>query len=638
MSEHIPPTEMTSQYANRLIGRLVEGRYRVTEHIADGGMGSVYIAHDERLKRDIALKVLRADLAHNPDFVERFRGEAQAAAALNDPHVVSVHDQGQDDDVVFLAMELVRSGRTLRDLIQAGGQTVAASLSIIDDVAAGLACAHRAAIVHRDVKPENVLISDAMVVKVADFGLARAVTATGMSSTSDALIGTAPYLSPEQVSQGVADPRSDVYAVGLILFEMLTGHRAFDGDSPVTIAYQHVNEAMPKVASFAPLLGDAFDPFFAVVCAKDPELRPQNADEFRTALANLRAQLAEKVLRYTSTPGPGTVTSAQSTNAAAPQEVNRTAQVNANVTRVMPSISPEQPRTVGRRTGLIAAGAVLVGLGGAAVAYSQGVFTPKSNVPSVAGMPSGKAISTLRAAGFTVKIQNHESDTVPFGHAITTQPGAQSRIREHAEVLLQVSTGPRQATVPDVKELSYDAAVKKIKDAGFTTVRRHDDFNDRPSGKIVETKPAARSTVSHLTPVVIVVSKGRKEADVPDVVDLDRDEAKKKLQEAGFKVSERTEHSTDVDKDKVISTDPDEGTKKYSGDTVTMTVSSGPEMVTVPDVTGKDAGEAHSILKKAGLKADGGSWTDELFDRKVSSQSPDADTEVEKGSTVELSY
>ena len=626
---------------HRLLGCVVEGRYRILEHLADGGMGSVFVAEDERLKRQVALKILRPDLARDPVFVERFRREAQAAASLNDSHVVAVHDQGQDEHIVFLAMELVRPGRTLRDVIQAGGQRVSAALDTIDDAAAGLASAHRAGLVHRDVKPENVLISHEWQVKVADFGLARAVTARDSSTTSDALIGTAPYLAPEQVSEGKTDPRSDVYALGLVLFELLTGRRAFDGDSPVNIAYQHVHGTMPTVSETSPELGSFFDDFFTNVCAKEPHRRPQNADDFRTQLARLRADLPDEVLSLTCPSGPATMTSSNRTTHADDAPVpHHTQRVDANVTRHLPAAPSEPSRTVSRRVPLLVAGAVALAAVGGGIAYSQGVFSTQTTVPKVAGSPRGTAVSKLREADVHVKIVERHHDTVPPQRVVSVSPQEGARVERGGTVTLTVSTGPRPATVPDVHTLSYDRAKERLKQAGFSSIRRQDVYDKAAAGTILGTSPAAKSTVSHLQPVTIRVSKGPKEVDVPDVTDTDAASAKQTLEDLGFKVSEKKEYSSDVDSGDVISTDPEAGTTRHSGDTITLTVSKGVEQVEVPDVVGQKADDARSALKDAGFEVKGGSWTDELFNHTVTAQDPEGGNgkKAPKGSTVTLTY
>ncbi|HEY3535107.1 MAG TPA: protein kinase, partial [Pedococcus sp.] len=271
---------MSSGVTESLEGRVLDGRYRVQSHIADGGMASVYLALDTRLDRDVALKVLRPDLAHDEAFAGRFRREARSAARLSHPNVVAVYDQGEDEGLMFLAMEYV-PGQTLREVIRSEGPlTPRAALDLVTPVLQALAAAHRAGLIHRDVKPENVILrEDDGTVKVADFGLARAVSSHTTTSQTGVLLGTVAYLSPEQVERGIADARSDVYAAGLILFEMLTGAKAFTGDSPIHVAYQHVHGSVPAPSSRVASVPAELDSLVALATARDPDHRPADAGE-----------------------------------------------------------------------------------------------------------------------------------------------------------------------------------------------------------------------------------------------------------------------------------------------------------------------------------------------------------------------
>ncbi|HET7761850.1 MAG TPA: protein kinase, partial [Phycicoccus sp.] len=285
-----------SSTGDALIGRTLDGRYRVVSRIADGGMATVYLGVDERLGRDVALKVMRPHLVHDESFVTRFRREARSAAALSHPNVVAVYDQGEDDGLMFLAMEYV-PGLTLREVLKDEGPlSPRAALDILDPLLLALAEAHAKGLIHRDVKPENVIISENGTVKVADFGLARAVTSQTVTSSSGLLLGTVAYLSPEQVERGIADARSDVYAAGLVLFEMLTGGKAFTGDTPIHVAYQHVHSGVPVPSSRVDGLPPALDELVAVATARDPDERPANAGEFLDLVRRTRASLPPDAL------------------------------------------------------------------------------------------------------------------------------------------------------------------------------------------------------------------------------------------------------------------------------------------------------------------------------------------------------
>src|SRR5689334_6607917 len=294
-----------------VMGQVLEGRYRLEERVARGGMSTVYAATDLRLHKTVAVKVMAEHLAHDPTFVDRFTREARAAAMLSHPNVVGVSDQGSDQGLVFLVMELVR-GRTLRDLLTARGRlTVAEAFAVLEPVLAGLTAAHRAGIVHRDIKPENVLIGVDGVVKVADFGLARAVVGSGQTSqTGGVLIGTVAYLSPEQLERGGADARSDVYAAGIVLYELLTGHPPYGGDTPLAVAYQHVHHDVPPPSDETPGLPWQIDELVARATRRDPAVRPVDAGAFLAELADLCTDLGiapVPVPTGRSTAGPGTL-------------------------------------------------------------------------------------------------------------------------------------------------------------------------------------------------------------------------------------------------------------------------------------------------------------------------------------------
>ncbi|HEU4331245.1 MAG TPA: protein kinase, partial [Lapillicoccus sp.] len=273
-------TSSVTDSSLRVVGRLLDGRYRVLSHLADGGMATVYLALDERLDREVAVKVMHDNLARDSTFVTRFRREARSAARLSHPNVVAVYDQGEDQGQMFLAMEYV-PGRTLRDVLtDEGPLTPRAALDLFDPILQAIAAAHDAGLIHRDVKPENVILRDDGLVKVADFGLARAVTAATTTNASGTLLGTVAYLSPEQVERGIADARSDVYAAGLVLYEMLTGRKAFDGDSPIHVAYQHVHGSVPMPSQTIRTVPQECDQLVALATARDPDQRPADAGDY----------------------------------------------------------------------------------------------------------------------------------------------------------------------------------------------------------------------------------------------------------------------------------------------------------------------------------------------------------------------
>lgn len=618
---------------------MIDGRYAVRAHLADGGMGSVFVADDIRLEREVALKVLRPDLARDPQFVARFRREALSAARLNHPHVVRVSDQGRDGQFVFLAMELV-SGRTLRDIITAGGTSVADAFALFDQLLDGLGAAHAAGLVHRDIKPENVLIGRDGVVKVADFGLARAVSSPGVTVDSDVLLGTASYLAPEQVEDGRVGPRSDVYAAGVVLFELLTGTKAFDGGTPLQIAYRHVHSEMPRIGGE---LGAHLDPLLARVCAKTPDERPEDARALRRDMAAVRAAMSPQLLahRAPAAPAPPAHMGATAAQQALPDGLSpdATRAYGPHHTQAMPVAPPQRPGRRRRRWPWVAG--VLTALAALALAGSL-FFGPLAShaVPDVHAQPQGQAVSTMRDAGFDVTLREVNSDDTPAGQVVRSDPAAGEKHRDDSDVTLFVSTGPRMVTVPTVLGSTQEQATKRVRDAGLTLGKVTHQHRSRPAGQVAASTPAGGAKVRHDATVDLVISDGPAEVDVPDVTGADEQQARSTLAGAGLKVTTTQQNDPGVEKGKVISTSPEANTTAHTGDTVTLTISSGPEMVEVPDVVGQKAGRARSILEAAGFEVSGGSWFENLLDEEVTRQSPEGGSghQAPKGSTVNLSF
>lgn len=612
-----------------LVGRRLEGRYRIDRHLADGGMGSVYVAHDERLERDIAVKVLRPDLARDPAFVRRFQREAQAAARLNDPHVVAVHDQGQDGDVLFLVMELVR-GHTLRDLLRDAASTFGQRLAVFDQMLAGLAAAHREGIAHRDVKPENVLLDLQGHVTVADFGLARAVAASARASNSDVLLGTASYLSPEQVETGRADERSDVYAAGLVLYEILSGQRAFSGDVPMHVAYQHVHGDVPELADTVPHALEA-RAIIAAATARNPAERLPDAAALRHVFDAFHRRWTREEL---TAPAPQERDPISASTEAAP---SHTAVLKAGATRALPApMAPHRRPTRSRRGALTALGSVAV-LGIAALVARPHL---SHTVPTVNGQVQGDAVARLRAAGFAVRTATIASDTVPAERAVGTNPPAGSQHWFSETVTLNMSSGPRMVLVPHVAGLSETAARARLDDVDLrvASVTRHPDRS--AAGTALGLDRAAGERIRHGSALTLTVSSGPAAITVPDVTKTDGTKAVSRLHQLGLASTEQRASDDNVPSGQVISTNPSAGHVLHTGDTVTVTVSTGRQQVNLPDVTGMSASDAVSTLHDAGFSVGGVGWLDTLFDRTVSTQSPTGGgtTKVPKGTKVTLGF
>ena len=619
-----------------LVGRVLDGRYRVLSHIADGGMASVYLALDTRLEREVALKVMRPGLAADETFVSRFRREARSAARLSHPHVVAVFDQGEDDGSMFLAMEYV-PGQTLREVMQAEGPlTPRAALDIMDPVLQALSAAHRAGIIHRDVKPENVILREDGTVKVADFGLARAVTTQTTTAQTGMLLGTVAYLSPEQVERGIADARSDVYAAGLILFEMLTGTKAFTGDSPIHVAYQHVHGSIPAPSSRVESVPSELDTLVALATARDPDQRPADAGEFLSEVRKARAALSPTDLDHrpegTAAEDGGLSTVAVARTTALPIGERPSAPEPTRAT----SGSTEGAGRGGRAWKWAVAALLLLAAATAGAWYfTMGPGSP-TVVPVVVGQTFAQAQSRLSAAHLDAKRVDAFDERVGRGLVISANPGAGTEVGRSTAVVLTVSKGPERYAVPTLVGSTATEAKARLAEKRLTLGGSSEAYDEKiPAGQIVSSTPRAGTQLRRGTAVTIVVSKGRQPIDVTDYTGKPADQAVAALTDAGLRVdATKQEFSTDVPKGSVISQSPATGTL-FRGDQVTLVVSKGPEMVSVPNVQGKQLRQARTILEDAGFQVRVENFMGGLFGT-VRSQSPAGDAKAPKGSTVTL--
>lgn len=606
------------------MGQLLDGRYRIQARIAAGGMATVYQAMDTRLDRVLALKVMHPSLATDGAFVDRFIREAKSVARLSHPNVVGVFDQGTDGTYVYLAMEYV-AGCTLRDVLrERGALQPRAALDILEPILAALGAAHRAGLVHRDMKPENVLIGDDGRVKVADFGLVRAVD-THTTASTGSVLGTVSYLAPEQMEHGTADARVDVYACGVVLYEMLTGAKPHTGGSVAQILYQHLHEDILPPSGLVPGLAPQLDALVAMACARDPQHRPQDAVALLSRGQEARAQLTEAQLdivppqakevpaggdgseRTDVIPRPDGVVPG-----AGEAELHRTSRLEVppeeRTTRLRPVA--DEPGTPGgrglprRRRLLTVVAAVLLVLGlGTGVWYiNSGQFT---TVPAVLDMPQAKAEKTLRDDGLGVKVVRGFSANVDRGHVMKTDPANGKRIRGTGTVTLTISRGPDIVTVPDLSGTPVADAKRKLRDRGLIpgTVNRAFD-EEVAKGSVIRTDPASGSKRRPDTAVGLTVSRGAA-ADVPGVLGSERADAAATLRAAGFQVrfADQPVFSTQ-DKGTVARQNPAEGSRGGKGDTITLTLSKGPEMIPVPDVTGKNVDDAKKQLTDLGFQVE----------------------------------
>ncbi|MFD9005718.1 Stk1 family PASTA domain-containing Ser/Thr kinase [Streptomyces sp. NPDC059582] len=640
---------MDTTLKDPLVGQMLDGRYRVDARIAVGGMATVYRAVDTRLDRVLALKVMHPTLAVDGSFVERFIREAKSVARLAHPNVVQVFDQGNDGSYVYLAMEYV-AGCTLRDVLrERGALQPRAALDILEPVLAALGAAHRAGFVHRDMKPENVLIGDDGRVKVADFGLVRAVDT--VTNTTGTVLGTVSYLAPEQIEQGTADPRVDVYACGVVLYEMLTGDRPHEGDSPAIVLYKHLHEDVPPPSTVVPGLPYALDALVATATARTPDVRPYDAVELLSQVRRTRDALSPAQLDAVP---PQAAASAhdiaedrtsvipRALTVLRPLPVNEDEGPEAGFhrTSVLESPAPLPPRRrsagARRRLATIVAAVLLVFGVGAGVWYiNSGQFT---KVPPLLAKTEDQARARLEAAGLEVgTVRQAYSDTVRRGTVIGTDPAPGERIRDHDAVTLTLSKGPETVKVPDLSGYRLDKARAALKAEGLEPGLVTREFSDDvPRGFVVATSPESGTTRHAGSVIALTLSKGTP-VDVPDVTGEDVADARADLTEAGLKVKIAAERVTsEYDAGQVARQSPDADGEAAEGDTVTLTVSKGPEMVEVPDVVGAGVDEARQLLESSGFTVEEDRGLLGLFGDTVKRQSVDGGDTAPKGSTITI--
>jgi eukaryotic-like serine/threonine-protein kinase len=585
------------------IGRdtLIDGRYRVAHRLGSGGMADVWCAEDEQLGRRVALKLLAHRLAEDDAFRERFRREASAAAGLQHPHIVGIFDRGEWDGTPYIAMEFV-SGRTLKQLVlEEGPLDPALAVDLTIQVLRALRYAHKHGVVHRDVKPQNVILDEEGEAKVADFGIAQA-GASDMTETGS-IVGTAQYLSPEQAQGQPVSPRSDLYSVGVMLYELLAGRVPFEASSAVSVALKQVAERPVPPSQLRPGISPALEAVVLRALAKEPDRRFASADEFIAALqAALRAPDRAVVLE----PTPG---------------------------------EPWEEPEPGRRRWWLWLLALLVLLALAAGAYL--LFAPKHrSVPGVVGKSSAQAAQTLHKAGFEVRIVNAVNPTTPRDHVIAQEPRAGERAREGAVVTLTVSAGPGQAPVPVVKGLSRTAAEQAVSQAGLRSEVRHQTSDAVPSGTVIDSRPAQGTEVDKGSTVTLVISKGRAKVTVPNVNGLASSTAQGELRQAGLDVTLVEQVSSSAEPGTVLAQDPGAGASVPRGTAVQLTVAKRPPKVAIPDVTTGNPTEAAARAKLTGagfkVRTHRGTASDPSQVGKVISQSPAAGERRSRGATVTI--
>ena len=606
-------------------GELIGGRYELGRQLGAGGMARVYLGHDRLLDREVAVKVLAEPYASDPQFVERFRREASAAAGLNHPNIVAVYDRGEADGSYYIVMEYL-SGPDLKQVIRR--RAPLPPLQAIDfaqQILAALGAAHRRDVVHRDVKPQNVLVAEDGHLKVTDFGIARAGAQTDMTEAGS-VIGTAQYLSPEQARGDEVTAASDCYAVGIVLYEMLTGRVPFDGDRPVAVAMKQISDEPASPRTLEPSIPPELEAVVMRALAKRPSERYRTAGEFSRALSEARTALD----------GSGSTTSVMPAAATAETSVMDPV---TGPTRVAPPPPDEPPGERRRRWPWIVAGIVLLAaLAVAGFLLFGGDDARAVTIPPVTGQSAAEAQATLENAGLEVEVQRVTNADVDAGQAIDTDPPEGSQVDEGDTVVLRVSSGPGLGTVPDVVGDEEAAATAELQRADFEVDSRQQASNDVDEGVVISQSPEGNSQAEVGSTVTIVVSSGPENVAVPDVQQQDVSSAEAELNGAGLVVGNvSSEPNEDFAEGTVIRQSPGPGARVPEGSGVNLVLAAAPEQVTVPTIVGNTATDAQTKLQNAGFDVNTVEVDSDEPAGTVVSSDPAEGTQVEPGSTITIS-
>jgi serine/threonine-protein kinase len=626
-----------------LTGELIDGRYQLLRQVANGGMASIYEAIDTRLDRKVAVKIMHPHLAQDEAFVSRFIKEAKAAAALSHPNIVAVQDQGWNQNgipAVFLVMELIE-GHTLREYLNERGRfEIKDAINYLTPILSALAAAHALGIVHRDIKPENILISKEGRIKIADFGLARGeLIGSTMTAESSVILGSVSYLSPEQVQRGIADSRSDVYAAGIVAYEMLTGEKPFSAESPIQIAYMHVNEEIPRLRSKRKEIPQSLDDLIASATAKNPDERPRTAGDFLDKLQQIQIDLDPRKNQMDL----GLDLPVEPIREKARKKVKEDVPVKepepvVETTKEIRRKEEKKQRAskrVRRNRKVALLLAVALGVGGWWTLVGPG---SRVVVPSIVGGSFDEAVSVISPLGLTaVVVENRFDEEIPKSKIIESIPAGGGKVDAGGTVKLIVSKGPERYAIPMTTGLTPEAAQVALKKYPLIVGTVNEVFNsDIPKGFVISTSPASGASVKRDTTINLLVSKGIEQIALASYLGKSGEQALNELTEAGFSVEAGYAFNETVPELAVISQYPAGGATANKGGKVTILISKGPRNTVIPKtVITMEAKAAQQLLESLGLKVKVVSVGKNKI-KVVKTVSPAVNTSVKRGSLVTI--
>jgi beta-lactam-binding protein with PASTA domain len=604
-----------------MIETTVDGRYQIVARIASGGMGEVFRAHDPVLDRDVALKVLHNALAQDAGFIERFRREARSAGMLSHPNIVAVHDWGETGDTYFMIMEFIRGPNLRTVLMKNGPLAPAQGVEVASQVLAALEHAHEQGIVHRDVKPENILITRKGVVKVADFGLARALAAARVSHAPGTVTGTVQYLSPEQIEGEAADARTDLYSVGIVLYELLVGKVPFSGETSLAIAYKHLRERVPPPSGSNPMVPPSLDRVVLSATERDRERRTSDARTMRAELSRAAAELP-----------PAAPLSELVAQVPPAEEVPADRAATVTIPRA------ESPRSRRRRVfrrmfTTLSMLIVLAALGWAAWAY---VIPHRTTAPNVQGKTVEAAQAAAEQAELRLQLAGEAySADIPAGRVIRQDPGPGAEVDQGTRLSVVISRGPQFVEIPNVRGQSEARATERLHELGLVVNVEREYHDTVLRFDVIDQNPRGGTTIEVRKTVTLTVSRGKPPVEVPDLVGRTEEEAGALVTGAGLALRVTEEFSDTVPRGSVISQAPKAGTIVRKGDTVSIVLSKGPRTFAMPNVVGMSRDEAVARLEGLGLVVREIQLPSTTGDRVVYTK-PKAGTTVQSGQEVRI--